>query len=241
MKNYLLPTYNVFWKIVISSIIVILIAVVEVHPTKAETPIQNATSDTNVQKTNGITKSGSSVSTPKMICIKLTDVFQLNMCSITEEDSNGKTKTRFVSVEDKTGTIGGIVCIGTYNNKKIITVISPLQVDEVKTKHTLNGIGTIYKIPSIDMVNAVKAELKKEKMPEEIANDLDTNNYIVIDYKALWNETEKRVNYDTGKVETTKSSTLHGSSVVKVISGITALVGLIAWRKKKKRGEKENG
>ncbi len=233
MKNFFLSTHNVFWKMVISSIIIIFIAVVEVHPTKAETPIQNATSDTNVQKTNGIKQSDSLVSTPKKVNINLTDVFQLDMFSITEEDSNGKTKTRFVPLEDLTGTIGGIVCIGTYNNKKIIAVTSPLRGGEIRTKHALNGIGTICEIPSSDMVSSVKAELKKEKMPEEISNDLDTNNYIVIDDKALWNEMEKGVNYDIGKVGTTKSSTFHGSSIVRVIAGIFALAGLIAWRKNK--------
>ena len=218
MKEKLLSAHKFFWKAVITSIMMIFILSlfdgVEIYATKEETLV------------------------PTKININLTDVFQLDMFSITEKDSNGKTKVKFASVSDdlsslKTGTMSGIVCIGTYDDKKVITVISPLRGGEFKTKRPLNGIGTICEITSSDMVNAVKEELDRKKMLDEISSDLDTNHYIVIDDEAIMKETEKLVNKDLEKIKNAPSPISRKGPIFGAIGAIIIIVRFIVRRRNK--------
>lgn len=216
MKNKLLSTHKFFWKIAIMIILTIFI-VVEMPPTKA-------------------TKSDGLVSVPSKININLTDVLQLDMFSVTEKGSDGKSKIKFASVSGdlsalQNGTISGIVCIGTYNDKKIITIISPLRGGEFKVKRSLSGIGTIYEITDSDMVNDVKAELERKKMLEEVSSDLDTKHYIVIDDEAILKDAQKRVNNELEKMKTTPITSFRWIRVFSSIVGMIIIGGFIGWRR----------
>lgn len=229
MKNKLLSTHKIFWKIAIMMIFILPIFIVtDMSLTKAETPV------TSIQEASDLTKSDG----PSKININLTDVFQLDMFSITEKGSDGKAKIKFASVSGdlsalQNGTMTGIVCIGTYNDKKIITIISPLRGGEFKVKRPLSGIGTIYEITSSDMVNDIKTELERKKMLEEVSSDLDTKHYIVIDDEAILKETEKRVNNDLEKMKTTSSGSFRWIRTFSSIVGVIIIGVFIRWRKSK--------